>query len=109
MMKGTKKLFRFFGNAQSILPWRNPQIIHLSAQHFAVSSALEGISSGSMCPFKLPSWKKMYWIQKYQGKQDESEVCDVKYFSLIDWCLSFGLFLLFICYRCFFLFIEEIS
>lgn len=108
MMKGTRKLFRFFGNAQSILPWRNPQIIHLSAQHFAVSSALEGISSGTMWSFKLASWKEMFWIQKYQGKPDKPEVCDVKYFSLIDLCFNFGLFLLFICY-CFCVFIEEIN
>lgn len=36
----------FFTNEQSILPWRKVQIIYLSAQYFAVSSTLEGISFG---------------------------------------------------------------
>lgn len=95
-MRGMRKLFRFFGNEQFILPWRKAQIIYLSAQYFAVSSTPGGILLGSMWLVKLASWKKMCLNSKHQGKPDKSEVCNVKYFSLIDWHLTFGLLLLFL-------------
>ena len=62
-----------------------------------------------MWSFKLESRKKIGLNSKSKGKPDEAEVCNVKYFNLIDWCLTFGLFLLFLCCCSFCLFIEEIN